>query len=224
MLYVLLALVLLAILIVVLLNIKVNLRLHYDNKEDEVRCSLSYLFITYVILPESEERKRRKAEKKRKKEEKLRKKGIKPEKKEDKFSFSKLFKEEGIKGFVHEMLTIVKSLWNLIVGVLRRATLRNLEFRMSVAGEDAADTAVTYGYINAAVYPVVSALLENVDEYRNFETLITPDFSEDAESSVLIDVHLSIKPVKLIAALLENRSSAEKLLSSFTKNKKDKKD
>lgn len=221
MLYVLLAVLLLVILIVVLLNVNANLRLHYDNEQDEVKLSLSYLGFVFVILPEDEEKKRRKEEKKRKKQEKLRKKGIKPEKKQ-KFSFKEMFKEQGIRGFAEDMLTIVKSLWSLITGVLKRATLQELTFNMKVAGEDAADTAVTFGYINAAVYPVVSALLENVSEYEDLDVNIYPDFDEDADSSVLVSARLKIKPVKLMGALLENRASAEKLLSAFGKNKKKK--
>ena len=208
MLYVLLAVLLLVILIVVLLNVNANLRLHYDNEQDEVKLSLSYLGFVFVILPEDEEKKRRKEEKKRKKQEKLRKKGIKPEKKQ-KFSFKEMFKEQGIRGFAEDMLTIVKS-------------LQELTFNMKVAGEDAADTAVTFGYINAAVYPVVSALLENVSEYEDLDVNIYPDFDEDADSWVLVSARLKIKPVKLMGALLENRASAEKLLSAFGKNKKKK--
>ncbi|MBR3971274.1 MAG: DUF2953 domain-containing protein [Ruminococcus sp.] len=221
MLYVLLAVLLLVILIAVLLNVNANLRLQYDNNQDEVKLTLSYLGFTYVILPENEERKRRKEEKNRKKQEKLRKKGIKPEKKQ-KFSFREMFKEQGIRGFAEDMIAIVKSLWALITGVLRRAELRELTFNMKVAGEDAADTAVTFGYINAAVYPVVSALLENVSEYEEPDVNISPDFEEGAESEVLISVHLKIKPSKLLGAILENRSSAEKLLSAFGKNNKKK--
>ena len=222
MLYVLLAVLLLVILIAVLLNVNANLRLHYDNNEDEVKLSLSYLGFTYVILPEDEERKRRKDEKKRKKQEKLLKKGIKlPQK--PKLSFKDMYKEKGIRGFCEDMLTTIKSLWTLITGVLRRATLKELTFDMKVAGEDAADTAVTFGYVNAGVYPVVSALLENVAEYEELSVSIHPDFDEDAESRVLINLHLQIKPLKLISAIFENMSSAEKLLSAFGKNKKSKK-
>ena len=52
MIYVLLAVVLLILIVVVLLNVNINLVLHYDDKEDNVKCTLSFLFINYVIIYE----------------------------------------------------------------------------------------------------------------------------------------------------------------------------
>jgi len=179
--------------------------------------------LRFVLLPQDEERKRKKELKQAKKQKKLEKKGKKPLEKE-KISFSEMFKEKGISGFLEDIKVIVKSLWSLISAVLKRAVIKKLDFKMNVASEDAANTAITYGYANAVIYPIVSAFMENVSECDEHNVEITPDFSEEGEPSVSFCIHLYIKPAKLLGALLENRANAEKLLTALNQNSKDKKE
>ena len=210
------------VLLVALLNIGISVKVHFDDNSD-FKCTISYLFIKYRLLPKDEEKSRRKEAKKRKKQEKLLKKGKKIKEKA-KISFKDMFKEKGIRGFLEDIKTLVKSLWSLILSVISRAKIMNLDLKMNVVGTDAADTAIIYGYTNAVVFPIVSALIENVYECKDYNVDIVPDFSEDAEASVNLDIHVKIKPIKLIAAILENRASAEKLLNTVSKKSNDKKE
>ena len=208
--------------IAVLLCINLNFRVHFDD-EAEFKCTISYLFITYVIHPRDEEKVRRKQEKLKRKRQKLIEKGKRAEEK-DKVSFSQLFKDKGIKAFLEDIKALVGSLWTLIMSVVNRAVIKKLELKLNVAGSDAADTAIIYGYANSVVYPIVSAILENVAECEEHDVEITPDFSDDAKASVYLFLHLKIKPLKLVGAILENRASAEKLLNAVSNNSKDKKE
>ena len=214
MLYVLLAVVLLAVLVIVLLNVSINLFVHYDD-ENQLKCTLSYLFLSFTLYPEEEAKKNKKEEKNLKKIKKNKKKGKTAEKKDSKISLKGMFKEKGIRAFLEDIKVIVKSLWSLIMSVTSRCTLKQFDFNMNVAGDDAADTAIIFGYANAIIYPIASAVIDNVAECEDHNIVITPDFSENPEASVNFDIHLAIKPVKLLGAIVENRESAENLLNAI---------
>ena len=214
MLFVLLAVALVMVLVIVLLNVSIKLLVHYDD-ENELKCTLSYLFLNFTLYPEDDEKKRKKAEKNLKKSKKLKKKGKKPKKKESKISLKGMFKEKGIRAFLEDIKVIVKSLWSLIMSVVSRSVIEKFDFNMQVAGDDAADTAIIFGYANAVVYPIASAIIDNVAECKDHNISITPDFSDDAKASVDFDIHLKIKPVKLLGAIIENRESAENLLNAI---------
>lgn len=211
MVYVLLALLVLLILIIVLLNISVTLKAHYDDEKNVFQFRVHYLFFTYVITPEEEKKKK-----------KSRKKDKTSDEKKDKTTVSQRIKDRGIRGFLEDMKTIVSSVWTLIVAILKRAVLQKFTLRLTVVGEDAADTAVIYGYANAVVYPIVSALIENVDRYNELDVDIRPDFSEEAQAKVEFNAVAKMKPSKFIAAVIESRSSAEKLISAINRKPKDK--
>ena len=68
--YVLLIIAFLAALLLVLLNINIKLLVHY-NEETQLECTLKYLFLRFVLLPQDEERKRKKELKQAKKQKKL---------------------------------------------------------------------------------------------------------------------------------------------------------
>lgn len=211
MIYVLAAIAVLLLLIGILLFINVTLKVRYDEKENVFRVALRYLWITYVIAPEEETKKYKKARKKKGDTEKT-------EKKEKKKS---PLKEKGVSGFLEDLKSIVKGVWSLLVSVLRRAVLKTLHIKLNVAGEDAADTAIVYGYANAVIFPIVSAFTENVRGYKDLDVSITPDFSDDAQAEIYFELELKIKPAKLLGAVLECRESAADLLSALG-SKKDK--
>ncbi len=212
MIYVLTAILFLLILIGVLLCINVKLRVGYDDKENVFRVTLNYLWITYVIAPEEETKRYKKKQKKKSGEKAPKEKGKKK---------TSVLKEKGISAFLEDFKSIIKGVWTLLVNVLRRAVLEKLRINLNVAGEDAADTAIIYGYANAVIYPIVSAFTENVKDYKDLDVQITPDFSDDAQATVVFELELKIKPAKLIGAIIESRESAVDLLSVLS-NKKDK--
>lgn len=193
-------------LVVVLLNVNIKIFLHYDD-EKQLEFWVTYLFLKHVFLPQSEKAKRKKAKRRIKK-------GRSP----DEFiTLSELYEEsDGVKGFLSSLVEIVKSLWSLIKAILNSGKLKKLDFKINVASSDAAETATTYGYANAVVYPIVSAILENVMEFDDYNVDITPDFSEDAEPSAEFDLHLNIKLFKLLKALLDNLVATEAILK-YTK-------
>ncbi len=197
----------LVILIAVLLSISVTLKVHYEKEKGVFRCTAHYLFLTHVLSPPDE----KKQKKKRTKKEKSSK------EKDKKSSFSHKIKSEGIRGFIDDIKDIVKGAWRMIVCVLRRAVIKRLRLRLTVAGEDAADTAVIYGYANAAIYPIISAFLENVRSYKELDVEISPVFSEGAEPDFEFAAELKLKPARFFGAIFESREELSGLISAIKK-------
>ncbi len=196
------------ILICVLLNVSVTLKVHYDKEENVFRCTAHYLFLTHVLSPKEDKKKKKRQKPKKDKS---------PKKEEQKTSFADRIKSGGLRGFIEDIKDIIKGAWRMIVCVLRRAVLKEFTLHLSVAGEDAADTAVIYGYANAVIYPIISALLENIREYKNLDVEIAPDFSEDAEPDFKFDAQLKLKPVRFFAAIFESREELSGLISAIKK-------
>lgn len=212
MIYALVAVAALVILVVVLLNLNVTVRVHYDDTEQVLRCTAHYLWLVYVIAPEEESNKYLR-------EEKLLSKG-KDLNWEEEVTLQGIYEEKGLVGFLNVLKLTIKNTWNLLVSFLKRATLRKLEIKLNVVGEDAADTAIIYGWANSIVYPIVGAILENVAEYKELDVQINPDFTEGADSSVVANAVATIKVTKLIAMLVESGVEAENLLLTLSKNPK----
>ncbi len=197
-------------LIVLLLNFSVTVKARYDDTEGQMHCTLHFLWMTFDIIP---------AEKSKKKKDKNSKKEKKPDQ-DKKSSLQNICKENGISGFLQILQTTVSSLWSLIVSILSRSILKNLEIKLNITGEDAAGTAIMYGWANSVVYPIVGAILDNVSEYKDYNVQLTPDYSEGAESKIEADAEISIKLSKLIASVIECRSEVRKLLLVINRKSK----
>ena len=213
MIYVLSAIFALLVLIGILLYINVTLRVRYDQDENVFWVTLHYPFVNIVIAPE-EETKKYKKKKKKKTDSKS------PQKKYKKKSMG--IKEKGIGQFVEDLKDIVRGAWTLIRNVLKRAVLKKFKINLLVTGEDAADTAIIYGYANAVIYPIVSAFTESVKEYKDLDVNITPDFSEEANPRVEFFMELKLKPAKLLGAIFESREAAVSLLSALSNKSEEK--
>ena len=81
---------------------------------------------------------------------------------------------------------------------LRHANVKELELRLTAAGEDAADTAVKYGYACSVVYPVVS-MITALSGYKNYKVSVIPGFREK-ESSVFCYIKIRFGPIFLVAS------------------------
>lgn len=199
-------------LVVLLFNLNVIVRVQYDDTEQVLRCTAHYLFINYVLAPAEESSKYKREEKRLKKGKDLNW--------DDEITLQGLYEDKGLIGFLKTLKITIENTWNLLMSFLRRATLRKLQIKLNIVGEDAADTAIIYGWANSIVYPIVGAILENVEGYKDYEVDIKPDYSEGADSSVELNAVASIKLWKLVGVLVESGVEAENLLLVLSKNPK----
>ena len=162
-----------------------------------------WLFVKYDIYPVDEEKKKKrklKAIKKQKKKEikdaKAVRKGKIPKEKKKKHLFGGLAPME----FLELMATIVAGMGKSAVTILRRTTFKDFNLDVSVGGEDAAVTAITYGKICSFTYPALGLLHAN-SKMKNPKVNIFADYQKEN-----VDVNFSstakIPLIMLVVSLL----------------------
>ena len=211
-LYIILGVIAFIALVVGLLNIPLIIKGSYSDSDNKVRLSIHYLWFRYVLMPDEESNKYLK-------EEKLLKKGKKLKYDED-ATLEGIYKSKGIAGFIDVVKVSIKNTWNLLKSFIEIATIKDLQVKMNIVGEDAADTAIIYGYANSVIYPIVGAVLSNANDVKKYNVNLNADFSEGADSSIDISILASVKITKAVMVIAEHGVEAENLLITLGKNPK----
>ena len=84
--------------------------------------------------------------------------------------------------------------------IFRHIKFRQLNIDITVASDNAADTAINYGRLCAGVYPALSVIL-NVIKYDDYKVNIRPDFDK-SELEADISAELSLIPWIALAGAL----------------------
>ena len=98
--------------------------------------------------------------------------------KEGKELFSFLKEKHGFFGAVKKLLALSRQMLAHIKALLKHTKLKNIRVAITVSGEDAADTAIKYGQVCSAAYPVLSY----IDSFKtvSFKKIdIKSDFEEN---------------------------------------------
>ena len=74
---------------------------------------------------------------------------------------SRIFKEKGKIEGVKFCFAVIKSALSKTIWVIRRIKIKKLFLSITVSSDDAANTAVVYGAVCAAVFPVIALIKEN---------------------------------------------------------------
>ncbi|MBO4433541.1 MAG: DUF2953 domain-containing protein, partial [Clostridia bacterium] len=74
---------------------------------------------------------------------------------------TRIFKEKGKIGGLKFCFSVLKAALSKIIWVIKKISIKKMFLDITVSSEDAAKTAVTYGTVCAAVYPVVALIKEN---------------------------------------------------------------
>lgn len=199
-------------LIVGLLNVPLVIRASFSDSDNKVRLSVHYLWFKYVLLPDEESNKYLK-------EEKLLKKG-KELKYDDDATLEGILEKKGIGGFLEVIKLSFENTWNLLKSFIQVATIKDFNVKMNIVGEDAADTAIIYGYANSVVYPIVGAVVSNARDVKKYNVNLNADFSEDADSSIDANILATIKLTRAVMVIAEHGVEAENLLITLGKNPK----
>ena len=118
--------------------------------------------------------------------------------------FKKIYKEKGLKYTVDLVSETLKSVLNKLLWLLKRLKIRNFKLSLSVVGGDAADTAIKYGAVCAAVYPTLAFVDSNldfkpksIDIYADFEGKnIKFSLSTDIKATIFVLLVLAISCLK----------------------------
>lgn len=148
--------------------------------------TVKYLFFRFDL-------KKRKTEDKKKKP-----KAANKAKKTSKKSASKK-KRPKISDIITEYRDIVFKLAKCAKKLLKRTVIKELNLRITVAEADAAETAVEYGLVCAAVYPALAAT-EGIFTLKKRDVAINTDF-ENHGSQISLFLKVGLRPVFAISAL-----------------------
>lgn len=144
-----------------LLPAKIKVRIGYI--EEEFILSFKLLFFVFTVSPENKKKKKKKT-KKKEKEKKER-----PAKKEKDNFFRSHTSDFGVFDYI-ELIGIV------IEKFVAKIYFDKLEAEIRVAGDDAAQTALNFGRLNAAIYPI-AGLINGHKRIKKLHIGITPDFT-----------------------------------------------
>ena len=196
------------ILILLLLFCPIAVKISFDN---ELKLSVGYIFpLIRIPLAKGEEqdpeKARKKAEKQKKKEEKKRKKAEKNKDKakqteeEKKASLFSRIKSKGLGGIIELLKELAEIVTTTVKKITSHLVIYKMDLELAIASEDAAQTAMNYGYACSAVFPLVSVIEQNVKKCRHREN-IYPVFTR-TDTQVYFVMKLRIIPIFLLSALL----------------------
>ncbi len=100
------------------------------------------------------------------------------------------FREDGVGATLHYLGELGAIASRAVGRLLRAVTVDRLRLEMRISAPDAADTAVRYGQVCAALYPAL-ALVERAVRVRRREVRVEPNFLADG-SAAFADVRLHI--------------------------------
>lgn len=139
-----------------LLPAKIKVRIGYI--EEEFILSFKLLFFVFTVSPENKKKKKKEKEKKEL-----------PAKKEKDNFFRSHTSDFGVFDYI-ELIGIV------IEKFVAKIYFDKLEAEIRVAGDDAAQTALNFGRLNAAIYPI-AGLINGHKRIKKLHIGITPDFT-----------------------------------------------
>jgi len=166
----------LAVLLFILLLLLCPLSVKIEIGE-QYKAYVGYLFIKYDLLKERDK------QKKQKKQEKPQKEKPKPE------SVTKT-----LKSFSELLDIFAKDAAKL----LKKLVLNRLKLTLGVGGEDAAVTALEFGAINAAVYPLVGLISSQI-KIKKTDINIYPRYNLEWE--IYLNIKISILPIFVLSYL-----------------------
>lgn len=189
-----------ALFVALVMFIPITLRASY--KED-FWCAVYIGFVKLQLVPAKPKKEKKKVKKQTPKTEQPKK---ATEKKPS------LIKKYGIEW----LLNLIKRVAELAVSALQdffsHILVKKLSLSISVAGDDAADTAIKYGKYCAVVYPAVGTIVRVVKS-KGYGVDINPNFSEKAETEINFDFAARIFAFRLIGLAVKHGIKGLKLLA-----------
>lgn len=111
--------------------------------------------------------------------------------------------EKGVSDVIQRIATIVTLLAGRIFWLLNYCKIHKLRIFAVCADEDAADAAIDYGLVCAAVYPFTAFLTSNIKTAKNAEDIsVLCDF--EGEKQLQFDLTVSVRIIHILRALLHN--------------------
>lgn len=112
-----------------------------------------------------------------------------------------IYNRLGAFGGIIEILNYIASKTKgLFAKILKKIVIKELAVDLTVAGDDAADTAISYGETCAAVFPALGIICTNM-KVREYDVEIEPDFLATKSSGDLHTV-IAFRPILILMAFI----------------------
>lgn len=193
-----------------LLMIPVSLRFKFDGEPELV---LQYSFIKIKLVPPKEKPEKQKSE------------PSKPEKQAEAKShkkdnrLKKLYQKRGLDGLLEIISEVFSIIKDTSKKLLKYMVIKDLKIDLLIVGDDAADTAVKYGYACAVIYPAVSFVDSNM-KLRKREIDISAGFNEK-ETKAFAKARIGIRPLFALGAVLSGGFRGIKLILGLKNDMED---
>lgn len=155
---------------------------------ENLTLKLKVLFLKFTLLPRED----KKDKKKKPKKDKAKKKKTDDEKKDDDSYVKKLSDKKGVEGIVSMLVDLSKLAASTLKSLVSHTVINKFDIKLTVVGEDAADTALKYGKICSVFYPAVTIVCETA-KCKDYSLDVTPDFSDEAKACVSADLRFHIR-------------------------------
>ena len=191
-----------------IMMIRVEVLLKYT---DSVTLILKVLFIRITLVSPDKKPKKKKPKKEKPKEKKPKPKKEEEDKKkkEKKPSYlSKLKEKKGLTGLISLFTSLAKIAAGALKGIFSHIVFKRLDVGITLSGEDAASTAVTYGRVCSVFYPAVN-VITSICVVKDYHVVIEPVFNPDKDTEVYADVHAYLRIIFVVAEAIK---AAVKLL------------
>lgn len=169
--------------LLLLLCVPVHFCASYDG---EVRASVRWLFIKYVILPQPEKEKKKTPEKAETAE--------KTEKKKDRKQ------SKPLPDILSEVNYYLREFQSGIKVIVKSVRIHRFSFLWKVSGEDAADCAIRYGRICGIIGTTIS-LTGDLFRADSVKIRVFPDFIAE-EDETAVDTDIKAVPIGVLAGAL----------------------
>ncbi|MGN1457633.1 MAG: DUF2953 domain-containing protein [Acutalibacteraceae bacterium] len=190
--------------IFVLLICPLSVSVVYDG---ELELKIRYLFLCFKILPKKEKKPKKP---KPQKTEKTEESDNKPQDK-NKNSIKDFVKKKGIDGLIELLKKFVDIVLKAAKTVTSHLVISKLDINVLVVGDDAADTAMKFGYLCSAVYPLVSIVESHIKKCKHNENIVAG--FNDSETKIYLVLKARIKPLFLVGAALRALFSGIKAIA-----------
>ena len=183
-----------------LLSIKVTLRVRYDEK---LSVRLKILFVKIQLYPSKKKKKRYPHSMSKKKAQKIKaslKKKPKKEKKKKKKEKEEKYEKDDLISILSIVISFVKNFIKLFAKTIR---LKASRLKITVASEEAAQTALTYTAVTQSInvlFPLLDSLKTVKKLPRGKELSVSADFLSE-ESTLDLDIELYVRVGGALKAL-----------------------
>lgn len=172
--------------LLLLLLIPLHANITFDK---DLNIKARYGFLTVIVWPRPKKTPKKKVKKEKVKE-------VKEPEEKKMSAIEEMLKTDGLGAVLSFIKQLIKISTRAAKRTFRAFTIKHLNLNIIVASDDAADTALNYGKMCAAVYPA-SGVLHSLVRIKKSDINISPSFLTTT-STVFFDIRLKVVPLRLI--------------------------